>query len=207
VLVAALVAYAAIAADVVEGGRLSSLDDDISAWVARSMPSVAEWLARVFSWIGGWVGVTIVIASVAVWLVHRGEAGLGVLLIVVALGGQLINSVAKAGYDRPRPTDGSPIDLPSSSSFPSGHALTGIAVFGLLGLLLARELPTRGGRIAAIAAGFAFGALIGASRVILNVHFLTHVLAGAALGLAWLAACLLACILVGARRRRYAEPS
>ena len=75
------------------------------------------------------------------------------LLIVVALGGQLINSVAKAGYDRPRPTAGSPIELPSSSSFPSGHAMTGIAVFGLLGLLLAREVSSRA-RAAAIACGF-----------------------------------------------------
>jgi undecaprenyl-diphosphatase len=144
---------------------------------------------------------------VVVWLARRGEAGLGMLLIVVALGSQLVNSIAKDGYDGPRPTAGSPIDLPSSSSFPSRHAMTGIAVFGLLGLILARELSTRTGRVAAIAAAFAFGALIGASRVVLNVHFLTDVLGGTALGLAWLAGCLLACILVGARRRGYAEPS
>jgi len=207
-LVAALVAYAAIVVDVVEGGRLSSLDDDISGWVARSMPTVAEWLARVLSWIGGWVAVTAIVAVVVVWLARRGALELGVLLIVVALGGQLINSAAKAGYDRPRPTAGSPIELPSSSSFPSGHAMTGIAVFGLLGLLLGRELPPGRRRAAAIAAGFALGALIGASRVVLNVHFLTDVLGGAALGLAWLAACLFGMWAVHARRRRrYAEPS
>ena len=207
VLALALAAYAAIAADVVEGGRLSAFDDDISAWVARSMPSWAEWIARVLSWIGGWVGVTLIVAVVVVWLARRGVAELGVLLILVALGGQLINSIAKAGYDRPRPTAGSPIALPASSSFPSGHAMTGIAVFGLLGLLLARELPSRRARSAAICAGFALGALIAASRVVLNVHFLTDVLGGAALGLAWLTASLLVWILVAARRRRYADPS
>ena len=152
VLVAALVAYAAIAADVVEGGRLSAHDQGLSEWVARSMPGWAEWVARVLSWLGGWVGVTAIVAVVVVWLAPRGALELGVLLIVVALGGQLINSVAKAGYDRPRPTAGSPIELPSSSSFPSGHAMTGIAVFGLLGLLFAREVSTRA-RAAAIACG------------------------------------------------------
>ena len=206
-LVAALAAYAVIAADVVEGGRLSSLDEDLSAWVARSMPGVAEWIARVLSWIGGWVGVSIVVAVALVWLLRRGETALGGLLVVVALGNQVVNIVTKDGYDRPRPTAGSPIDLPLSSSFPSGHAMTGIAVFGLLGLIASRELASRRARAAALVAGFALGALIAASRVVLNVHFLTDVLGGVALGLAWLALCLLAGTLVAARQRGYAEPS
>ena len=141
VLALALLGYAALAADVVNDGRLSSYDEDISQWVADSMPAPAEWVARALSWLGGWVGVTIVVAVAVVWLLRRGERALAALLVAVALGGQLLNSVTKAGYDRPRPTAGSPIDLPSSTSFPSGHAMTGIAVFGLLGLLLARELP------------------------------------------------------------------
>jgi undecaprenyl-diphosphatase len=205
-LALALVAYAAIAADVVEGGQLSSRDDEVSEWVARSMPSWAEWIARALSWLGGWVGVTVIVTLAVLLLARRGALELGVLLVVVALGGQLLNSVSKQGYDRPRPTAGSPVDLPTSSSFPSGHAMTGIAVFGLLGLLLARELPPARARIVAIAAGFALGGLIGASRVVLNVHFPTDVLGGAALGLAWLATCLLVFWAVGVRRR-YAEPS
>ena len=207
VLAVALVAYAAIAADVVEGGRLSARDQGLSEWVARSMPGWAERVARVWSWLGGWVGVAVIVAVVVVWLARRGAVEVGVLLIVVALGGQLISNVAKAGYDRPRPTAGSPIELPSSSSFPSGHAMTGIAVFGLLRLLLAREVSSTRARAAAIAGGLALGALICASRVALNVHYLTDVLGGATLGLAWLAACLLAASVVTSRCRGYAAVS
>jgi undecaprenyl-diphosphatase len=203
----ALAAYAALAADVVEGGRLSSYDEDLSAWVAGSMPTPVEWLARCLSWLGGWAGVIVLVALAVVWLARRGRLALGMLLVAVALGGQLLNSITKEGYDRPRPTAGSPIELPSSTSFPSGHAMTGIAVFGLLGLLVARELASRRARAAAIAAGFGLGALIGASRVVLNVHFLTDVLAGAALGLAWLSLWLLVASVVASRRRRYAEAS
>jgi undecaprenyl-diphosphatase len=192
---------------VVEGGRLSAVDDDLSEWVARSMPSAVEWIARVLSWVGGWIGVTIVVVVALVWLLRRGETALGGLLVVVVVGGQLLNWIAKEGYDRPRPTSGSPIDLPSSSSFPSGHAMTGIAVFGLLGLIVARQLRSARARAATVIAGFALGALIGASRVVLNVHFLTDVLGGAALGLAWLGVCVLAAIVIGARRRRYADTS
>jgi undecaprenyl-diphosphatase len=206
-LAAALAAYGALAADVVEGGRLSSFDEDVSDWVARSMPTPVEWLARYLSWLGGWVGVTVLVALAVVWLTRRGRLAPAVVLVAVALGGQLLNSITKAGYDRPRPTAGSPIALPSSTSFPSGHAMTGVAVFGLLGLLVAGELASRRARIAAIAAGFGLGALIGASRVVLNVHFLTDVLAGAALGLAWLSLCLLVASVVASRRHRYAEAS
>jgi membrane-associated phospholipid phosphatase len=207
VLALALGAYAAIAADVVEGGRVSAHDEDLSEWVAGSMPTAAEWLARALSWVGGWVGVTVVVAVAVLWLSRRGRLATGVLLAAVALGGQLVNSITKEGYDRPRPTAGSPVELPSSTSFPSGHAMSGIAVFGLLGLLAAGELSSRPARITAIAVGFGLGTLIGASRVVLNVHFLTDVLAGVALGLAWLSVCLLVASVVASRRRGYADAS
>ena len=202
-----LVVYAAIAADVVNKGRLTEVDESLSEWVARSMPAWAEWIARPFTWTGGVVGVTLLVAVAVVWLLRRGERLLAGLVLVVALGAQLVTTLAKNGYDRPRPTAGSPIDLPSSFSFPSGHALTGIAVFGLLGLVVANELTSNRARRAAVATGFLLGALIGASRVVLNVHFLSDVLGGAVLGLAWLVACLLATMLVVSRRHRYADRS
>ena len=113
------------------------------------------------------------------------------MLIVVTLGSQALVLSAKAAYERERPDVGSAIELPSSFSFPSGHATTGVAVFGLLGLYTAALATTRRRRIAAVSAGFALGGLIAASRVVLNVHYLADVLAGACLGLAWLCTCLL----------------
>jgi undecaprenyl-diphosphatase len=107
----------------------------------------------------------------------------GALIILVAAGGiQLLVTTGKEGYDWPRPDVGSAIDLPSSFSFPSGHAATGIEVFGLLGLLASTYARTSAARLAAVVAGFALGAAVGASRMVLNVHHLSDVLAGAGLG-------------------------
>jgi undecaprenyl-diphosphatase len=196
VLVAAVAGFAAISADVVSDGAASELDGEVADWVARSMPTWAEWLARPFTWLGGLVGMTTVVAVVAYLLLRAGRRFDSFLLVFVALSSQLVVQVAKAGYRRPRPDVGSAIDLPSTYSFPSGHATTGIAVFGLLGLLAATVVDTPRRRLAAIVLGFVVGGLIGASRVILNVHYVTDVLAGACLGLAWLVACLLVCMII-----------
>jgi len=190
-LAVALVGYAALAADVVHGGAVSELDEDVAAWVARSMPTSAEWLARPFTWLGGGVATTVIAALAVVLLLRRRERRNAALLIVVALGSQLLANTAKLGYERARPEAGSAIELPSSYSFPSGHATTGVAVFGLLGLVVAAHARAPGRRIAAIVTGFAIGLAAGASRVVLNVHYVGDVLAGYCLGLAWLCAWLL----------------
>jgi undecaprenyl-diphosphatase len=182
--------FAALAWDLVHGGPMTELDRDSSSWVAGSMPRWAEWLALPFTWLGGAVGVTAVVVLACLWLVSRGGRGAGVLLLVVTLGIQLLVVTAKNGYERPRPDAGSPIELPQSFSFPSGHAATGIGVFGLLGVLAA-VYGQSARRRPLVIAGFGLGLVIGASRVVLNVHYVSDVLAGAFLGLAWLVACVL----------------
>jgi undecaprenyl-diphosphatase len=196
VLVCALGGFAALAHGVVDGGRLVEFDVDAARWVVHGMPTWAERLARPFTWLGGWVGTTIVVAPTAVWLARRRQAAVAMLLAVVALGTQILVSWAKNGYARQRPDVGSAIPLPSSFSFPSGHAANGVAVFGLLGLIAAMHGRSARTRWAMIAAGFLVGVLIGWSRVVLNVHYVSDVLAGTCLGLAWLSVCLLVARLV-----------
>ncbi|MGZ4356070.1 MAG: phosphatase PAP2 family protein, partial [Gaiellaceae bacterium] len=76
-------------------------------------------------------------------------------------------------------------------SFPSGHSATAAAFFAAAALLLGRG---RGRPTRAVLAGFAAGIAVGvaASRVLLDVHWFTDVIAGLALGWAWLAACAIA---------------
>jgi undecaprenyl-diphosphatase len=206
-LAGALVIYAAVAADVVNAGRLSEVDVDVATWVARSMPTWAEWLARPFTWLGGFLGLTAVVAAAVTWLLARKARGEAALLVTVAIGIQLIIVASKNGYERPRPDVGSAIALPSSFSFPSGHAANGIAVFGLLGLITAAYAHTRRAKTIAVVAGFALGALIGASRVVLDVHYPSDVVAGGCLGLAWLVTCLLVARALDARRGRASRGS
>jgi undecaprenyl-diphosphatase len=185
-------AFCALAWAYSNGSVLPDVDRDVATWVAEQMPAWAEWLARPFSWLGGWIGVT-VLAVVAVALLLRARRRADALLVlVVLLGVQLLTAGLKQAFERARPDVGSAIPLPQSYSFPSGHAATAAAFFGLLTLLVAALAPPGRRRALVLAAGATTAVAIGASRVVLNVHYLSDVLAGFALGMAWLALCLLA---------------
>lgn len=190
-LVAGLAGFTALTTSVVGGGRLDGPDTDVARWVARSMPVWAEWLARPPTWLGGFVGITLVVVVTTIWLIRQRVIVWAAAVVIVALGSQVLISATKEGYGRARPDAGSAIELPQSLSYPSGHALAGVAVFGLMGLIAGAHVRTRPIRATAVAAGFGLGIASGASRVVLNVHYLTDVLAGWCYGLAWLAASLL----------------
>jgi len=174
-----------------ERDPLGSVDAEVAEWVAASMPSWAEWLARMPSWIGGWIGITAIAIVFGVVLVReRAWVDLGFLLATFA-GSQIVVALLKAWFDRSRPDLGSAVALPSSASFPSGHATAGVASLGAAAVLASERLSSRRARMWLWALVVTGGLAVGLSRIVLNVHYVTDVLAGWCLGLAWLAGCLL----------------
>jgi undecaprenyl-diphosphatase len=93
----------------------------------------------------------------------------------------------KLGFRRDRPFFPDPLATERTFSFPSGHALVSLAVYGSIALVLARRLSRRHDRIILFAATALLILAIGFSRLYLGVHFLSDVLAGFAAGVAWLA--------------------
>ena len=179
---------------------LASLDSGVSERVARDLPTWVEWLARPFSWIGGWIGLT-ALGIVAVVLLVRERAWLDLAFFLTAfLGCQLAVALLKQGFDRTRPAAGSAVPLPDSASFPSGHAASGAASLGAVTILVTERLSSRRARTRIWIVAVVLGVAIGLSRIALNVHYVTDVLAGWCFGLAWLAACLLVRDVIRVRR-------
>ncbi len=180
---------------------LSTLDSDVADWVAASLPPFVEWLARPPSWIGGWIGLTALGVMAGVLLV-RERAWLDLAFFLTAfVGSQLAVAVLKDGFERPRPAVASAVPLPESWAFPSGHAAGGAASLGAVAILVSERIASARGRMWLWVGVVLGGLTIGLSRVALNVHYVTDVVAGWCFGLAWLAACLLARDGVRARRR------
>ena len=172
-------------------GRLGELDADVASWAAGDLPRALELLARPFSWVGGWIGLTILGVTTGILLV-RERAWLDLAFFLTAfVGSQLAVSLVKGAFDRPRPGFGSAVPLPESASFPSGHAAGGVASVGAVAVLLGERHPSRRARTWIWTVTVVLGVAVGLSRIALGVHFVTDVVAGWCFGLAWLAACLL----------------
>lgn len=76
-------------------------------------------------------------------------------------------------------------------SFPSGHSATAAAFYAAAALILGRTLPGRTRQLV-IATAAALAAGVAASRVLLDLHWLSDVIGGLALGWAWFALCAIA---------------
>lgn len=180
-----------------EGAHWHAMDLAVQQWFAHHRPPA--WLGPVaaFTHLGhvGWTAALSV--AVLLWLLWRRE-GLraGAWLLGTAGVGLWIRAI-KGFVARPRPEAGWVSE--GGYSFPSGHSAGTLVLYGMLAWLLAGGLP-RHWRAAVWGVALALGLSIGASRVMLRVHFASDVLAGWLLGLAWLA--LVVCTAEWARARR-----
>jgi membrane-associated phospholipid phosphatase len=164
---------------------------------ANVVPSATTALSAVTT-LGSTPVLALIVSAAGAYLVPRRRGREAALLVVTLVGTQLLTWILKAIFERPRPTFEDPVATASWFSFPSGHALSSIAVYGALAYVFVTGI--RSSRSRAMVAGIALlVAVIGFSRLYLGVHYLTDVLAGYSAGLAWL---LLAIGLLHARSRR-----
>jgi undecaprenyl-diphosphatase len=152
--------------------------------VARFRP---QELVPVFTWItalgvGNVVAPLLLIALGGVWLT-RGR-WLAASLLVSAGGTAVFNTLGKLAFQRPRPVEA--VLLEHSYSFPSGHAAIALGFYGFLGYLLIRSAESRRARVNLLLSTFVFALLIGLSRLVLGVHYLSDVWAGYLVGAGWL---------------------
>jgi len=145
----------------------------------------------------------VVLGLIALMYLVRGERRHAVWLLVTVFGGAALGVVLKTTVGRARPALPDPVSpVPGGMSFPSGHALGASIGCCLLLLLTLRLLPRRG-RIAAILAAVLVVGVVALARVVLGVHFVSDVLAGITLGIAWVAVTTWAYV---AWRRETAQP-
>jgi membrane-associated phospholipid phosphatase len=172
-------------------GTLRQVDAGAANWGNDHATHLSTRLLQAVTDLGDWPVVpVIVVAVVLVELWRRPSWFLIPFVLVVIFGDELVTSVIKELMHRARPTL-NPLAATLGPSFPSGHSSTAASTYAALALILSRGRPpaVRALLIGA-AAGIAAG--VAASRVLLDVHWVSDVIAGLFLGWGWFAICAIA---------------
>ena len=178
----------------------TGFDAAVQRWVLAHHNPVLDRLFLFATLAGGPVPISILSLIAAAYLWYRNERRIAAGVLIAPAVAVALFSVTKRVYARARPAGLGGI-VPSSYSFPSGHATAATAVCCTLAYVFWREGLL--GRRTAILVAVLAPLLIGFSRVYLNVHWATDVLGG------WSAGLLIAVLssLLYNRQQRRPEPT
>lgn len=177
-LLAILTALAYLSAT--RNGVLSHIDATLLSASANNRNTNA---ARLITWFTN-IGTTLFTAPIAtalvLWLAWKLKQWWPIVITATAATcSVLTTTLVKQWLGRPRPDHIFAVaPFEHAPSFPSGHTLNAVVVFGIIAMLYAS-------RRAYITAGI-YIVLMGASRIWLGHHWFSDVLAGWMLGIAWL---------------------
>src|ERR1022692_2169770 len=140
---------------------------------------------KAVTWLGSTGVLWAVIGATAIVLAIRKRWRLAIYLLITGAGAIALDPILKSLVGRLRPVVAHPIAHGTGDSFPSGHALGSIVCYGAVLLVF---LPAARGRwrTAFTTVIVAVVALIGISRILLGVHYLSDVVGAWAIGITWL---------------------
>ncbi|HVT04346.1 MAG TPA: phosphatase PAP2 family protein [Thermoanaerobaculia bacterium] len=161
------------------------VDHGVHDWMQTHRSHPATVLFTAFTVLGSppvMGGIVLLVAAV-LFLRHRPRwAG---YLLLTAGGGAALNQDLKYYFARQRPDLTVAMRQASGFSFPSGHSMGSVVVFGALAYLAWRTITNWKLRSAAFAFSLCCVLAIALSRVYLGVHWTTDIFAGISAGTLW----------------------
>ncbi len=174
----------------VRSGSTQAFDEAVMRWMgSHRNPLVESAMLEITALGTGTVVAMIVFVSgTFLWLnKHKHSA---ILLLAATFGGIILNNLLKAGFNRPRPQVFEWSTHAASSSFPSGHAMSSVIVYGTVAYLAARLQRRAASRVLTLAFAGLMILSICVSRMYLGVHYPSDIAAGVIIGLAWAGFCM-----------------
>src|SRR5512138_2180662 len=126
----------------------------------------------------------VIVIILAVYFLYKRYWPELAMLLIGSGGGALIWYFLIGIFNRPRPTQQIGIVV-TDPSFPSGHVITAVLAYGLLAYLFVPKMPSLFWKWVIVIAAILTMIYIGFSRLFLGGHYLSDLLAGYALGVAW----------------------
>jgi undecaprenyl-diphosphatase len=181
--------------------RVHGLDLGVQAGVHRCTSPALTVVMRTLTFIGSiQVFIPTLIAALALMLLTEPKVeGRRVVrkrqvtaIFVLAVGGALmLNEFLKSFFHRARPVVPWSIGDEKTFSFPSGHSLFSMVLYGLIAYMVLERRSVFWHRFAVTLAAGAMTFGIGLSRIYLGMHWPTDVVAGWTTGFVWLCGVML----------------
>lgn len=181
--------FAFIAAHVTSDRTLGLADQALADAIARHVPRSTLQVFGLLTHLGDAEFLIPVALAVAALLWRHAHRGLALGWLLTLAGNLALNPMLKRIFERTRPVHDHGLAYETSFSFPSGHSSGAIVSYGLLLYVVLRTLPPRWHPFAAVGCAAAV-TTIASSRILLQVHFASDVLAGLLSGFVWLAVCV-----------------
>lgn len=170
--------------DLIDNEWIIKIDHFINTSVPLWWSPILNKIMILITTIGDKVVIIPLTFLVFIFLIYRKKWYNSLLLIFAVGGGGLLELIVKSIVKRPRPVNS--LIFRSDFSFPSGHAIVAIIFFSLLLYFFKNEIKNKFGKMLFIIGNITLFLAISFSRIYLNIHWTSDVIAGLALGLFWL---------------------
>lgn len=170
-----------------ELGPLAGIDRAIQFGVHGWTRPWATGVMLAFTWVGAVKMVVPAVVGMLGWLLWSGRRHTAAVLSGAIGGAVVLNETLKLHFHRARPTVPWAIGDERTYSFPSGHSLFAVTLYGVLVYLALRRGVSVRRRVSVVVTALVMVVGIGLSRIYLGEHFPTDVLAGYGVGLVWVA--------------------
>ncbi len=181
------IVYAIISWQVIIHGPLTQWDQPLAVSIfqwAKRQPAWLVFYMRFFSAYGR-DGVALIALVLTIgWVRRKARRELWMLFFGV-LGGELWFQILGNLVNRPRPSFKDPFEKLIGAGFPSGHAVTNVLLGWMICYLLYPHIRSAAKRFWLTVAVIFVIASVLFSRMFLGLHYLTDILGGITLGLAW----------------------
>lgn len=165
----------------VKSGQAAALDDPVRQFFYDMR---REWLTPIvkcITYLGNWQTITAL--CLVLLIIRPTRIPYGIPVSAGAIFVTILNKWIKSSVHRPRPDEMLHLIEQGGFSFPSGHAITSMFVYGMLIYLIRANVKNkRTANILTVLLAIPM-ILVGLSRIYLGVHYPTDVLAGWSLGI------------------------
>ncbi|MFT4044937.1 MAG: phosphatase PAP2 family protein [Gordonia sp. (in: high G+C Gram-positive bacteria)] len=171
------------------GASISDADRAITDWVVAHRAQPWTCFAYAVTVLGNTVTLGIIAVIAAVVFARGRHVAEAMLMLAGPVSGYLVMIGVKQLFSRPRPPHEDRLLQIESYSFPSGHAMMTMIVFGLLAVVICRLTGGMWMRRWVPAGAVLVSVFVGVTRIYLGLHWFSDALAGWILGVLWVGVC------------------